>query len=30
MATSLKAVYFVLYDDESITVYTSELARLDA
>ncbi|XP_028404138.1 core histone macro-H2A.1-like isoform X2 [Dendronephthya gigantea] len=30
MATSLKVVYFVLYDNESIAVYTSELARLDA
>ena len=30
MATSLKAVYFVLYDSESIGIYTSELARLDA
>ena len=30
MATSLKSVYFVLYDNESIAIYTSELARLDA
>jgi histone H2A len=30
MATSLKAVYFVLFDSESIGIYMSELARLDA
>ncbi len=30
MATSLKSVYFVLYDNESIAIYISELARLDA
>ncbi|BFZ03876.1 hypothetical protein BsWGS_06915 [Bradybaena similaris] len=28
-ATSLKHVYFVLYDVESVNVYTTELARLD-
>jgi len=26
----LRQVYFVLYDVESINIYTSELARLDA
>ncbi|KAA0199462.1 hypothetical protein HAZT_HAZT001551 [Hyalella azteca] len=30
MSSSLKQVYFVLYDMESIGVYTSELAKLDA
>ncbi|XP_071954511.1 core histone macro-H2A.1-like isoform X2 [Antedon mediterranea] len=29
MASSLKQVYFVLYDKESIGVYTSELAKLE-
>ncbi|XP_050405606.1 core histone macro-H2A.1 [Patella vulgata] len=28
--SSLKQVYFVLYDTESINIYTSELAKLDA
>ncbi|XP_069123211.1 core histone macro-H2A.1-like isoform X2 [Argopecten irradians] len=30
MSSSLKQVYFVLYDMESIGVYTSELAKLDS
>lgn len=30
MASSIKQVYFVLYDTESVTVYTSELQRLDS
>ncbi|XP_052769994.1 core histone macro-H2A.1-like isoform X1 [Mya arenaria] len=30
MASSIKQVYFVLYDVESVTVYTTELQRLDA
>lgn len=30
MASSLKQIYFVLYDMESIGIYTIELARLDA
>ena len=30
MTSSLKQIYFVLYDMESIGVYTSELARLDS
>lgn len=30
MASSLKQIYFVLYDMESIGIYTSELARLDS
>ncbi len=30
MASSLKQVYFVLYDKESIEVYTSELSKLEA
>ncbi|KAF0288528.1 Core histone macro-H2A.1 [Amphibalanus amphitrite] len=30
MASSLKDVYFVLYDDESVRVYKDELAKLDA
>lgn len=29
MASSIKQIYFVLYDMESIGVYTTELARLD-
>lgn len=29
MTSSLKQVYFVLYDMESIGIYTSELAKLD-
>lgn len=29
MASSIKQVYFVLYDQESINVYVSELAKLD-
>ena len=29
MSSSLKQIYFVLYDMESIGVYTSELAKLD-
>lgn len=30
MSSSLKQVYFVLYDSESVGVYTTELARLDS
>ena len=30
MASSIKQVYFVLYDMESIGIYTSELAKLDS
>lgn len=30
MSSSLKQIYFVLYDTESINVYTSELSKLDA
>ncbi|XP_067671099.1 core histone macro-H2A.1-like isoform X1 [Haliotis asinina] len=30
MTSSLKQIYFVLYDMESIGIYTSELARLDS
>lgn len=30
MASSIKQVYFVLYDVESVTVYTTELQRLDS
>ena len=30
MASSLKQIYFVLYDMESIGTYTMELARLDS
>ena len=30
MSSSLKQIYFVLYDMESIGVYTSELAKLDS
>ncbi|KAG1663297.1 Core histone macro-H2A.1 [Nymphon striatum] len=30
MSSSLKQIYFVLYDIESIVVYTTELANLDA
>lgn len=30
MASSLKHIYFVLFDMESVGIYTSELARLDA
>ncbi|KAI0212103.1 Core histone macro-H2A.1 [Lamellibrachia satsuma] len=30
MSSSLKQIYFVLYDQESIAVYTSELANLDS
>ncbi|XP_064600790.1 core histone macro-H2A.1-like isoform X2 [Liolophura sinensis] len=30
MSSSLKQVYFVLYDMESIGIYTSELAKLDS
>lgn len=30
MSSSLKQIYFVLYDMESIGIYTSELARLDS
>jgi len=30
MTSALRQVYFVLYDVESIDVYTSELAKLDA
>ena len=29
MQSSLKDVYFVLYDDESLNVYKDELAKLD-
>lgn len=29
MASSLKQVYFVLYDKESVNVYISELSKLD-
>lgn len=30
MASSIKQVYFVLFDVESVTVYTTELQRLDS
>ena len=30
MASSIKQVYFVLFDMESIGIYTAELARLDS
>ena len=30
MSSSLKQIYFVLYDMESIGIYTSELAKLDS
>ena len=30
MHSSLKDVFFVLYDDESVSVYKDELAKLDA
>ena len=30
MSSSLKQIYFVLYDQESIAVYTSELSKLDS
>lgn len=30
MTSSLKQVYFVLYDSESVAVYTSELGKLDS
>jgi len=29
MTSTLRQVYFVLYDMESINIYTSELAKLD-
>jgi len=29
MTSSLRQIYFVLYDAESIGIYTSELAKLD-
>ena len=30
MASSLKQIYFVLFDMESIGIYTTELAKLDS
>lgn len=30
MTSSLKQVYFVLFDPESVAVYTSELGKLDS
>ncbi|KFM74084.1 Core histone macro-H2A.1, partial [Stegodyphus mimosarum] len=30
MSSSLKQIYFVLHDMESIGIYTSELAKLDS
>jgi histone H2A len=30
MSSTLKQIYFVLYDMESIGIYTSELAKLDS
>jgi len=29
MTSKLRQIYFVLYDVESINIYTSELAKLD-
>ena len=29
MTSTLRQIYFVLYDMESINIYTSELAKLD-
>lgn len=29
MASSLKQVYFVLYDNESVNVFITELSKLD-
>jgi hypothetical protein len=28
MASTIKQVYFVLYDEESVAIYTNELAKL--
>lgn len=30
MSSSIKAVYFVLFDSESIGIYVQEMAKLDA